>query len=134
MAMFKENFKVFISIITASLIFFGCDDTLTPDDVDNRIIPQSDVSYSLHIAPILELKCVSCHNPSRPDGGVELSTWIGVTNPNILTKGSAETSIIVWTVERRSGFPPMPPLQYLPLTTEQIRGLRTWIDEGAENN
>ena len=53
-----------------------------------------------------------------------------------MTRGTSETSIIVWTVERRPGFPPMPPLDspYLVLTPTQLRGLKTWIDEGAENN
>jgi hypothetical protein len=68
------------------------------------------------------------------DGGVDLSSWAGVTNPNILVVGNSETSILVWTVERRAGFAPMPPTPLLPLTPDQIRGLKTWIDEGAKNN
>ncbi|HLG31618.1 MAG TPA: c-type cytochrome domain-containing protein [Ignavibacteriaceae bacterium] len=124
---------IFLTIIL-SAAFLSCDDTLTTEDIDNREIPETNVSYSLHIAPFIELKCVNCHNASRRDGNVDLSTWSGVTDPAIMTRGTSETSIIVWTVEKRSGFPPMPPSQYLPLTSTQLRGLKTWIDEGAENN
>jgi hypothetical protein len=120
--------------ISALPVFISCDDSLTSQDVDNREIPDSNVSYSLHLVPVLELKCTGCHNTTRMDGGVDLSSWAGVTNPNILVVGNSETSILVWTVERRAGFAPMPPTPLLPLTPDQIRGLKTWIDEGAKNN
>jgi len=134
--MLKLYIKLILLSIILSAVIISCDDSLTTDDIDSREIPETNVSYSLHISPFIEFKCVNCHNPSRPDGGVDLSTWSGITNPVIMTRGSSETSIIVWTVERRSGFSPMPPLDspYLVLTPTQLRGLKTWIDEGAENN
>lgn len=117
------------------LILLGCDDTLTADDVNNIVMPDSNVSYANHIAAVFELKCVSCHQPTRREGGVDLSTWSAiVADPRIVFPGSDSTSVLVWTIERRSGFPPMPPLQYQGLILNHIKGIRTWIREGAKNN
>lgn len=127
--------KKYLLIFISALLLAACDDTLTNEEVNNRPIPDSNVSYAQHIAPIFEIKCVSCHNSSAREGGVDLSSWsAAVSDPRIIFPGSDSTSVLVWTIERRSGFPPMPPVQFPPLTAEQIRGIKTWINEGAKNN
>ncbi len=70
------------------------------------------------------------------EAGVDLTTWAGVVDPRIVIPGEADTSPLVWTIEQRSGFPAMPPLNspFLPLTFKQIQGVKTWINEGAKNN
>jgi Planctomycete cytochrome C len=124
-----------ILIVSATIIYFGCDDSITVQDVDNREIPDSNVSFSKDIAPIFELKCVTCHGSGRLDGGVDLTTWSGVVDPRIVIPGEADTSPLVWTIEWRPGFPPMPPANFsVPLTTRQINGVKNWINEGAKNN
>jgi len=125
-----------ILLISSAIIYFGCDDTITVQDVDNREIPDSNVSFSKDIAPIFELKCVSCHGNGGLEGGVDLTTWAGVVDPRIVIPGEADTSPLVWTIEQRAGFPAMPPIgsPFLPLTLKQIQGVKTWIDEGAKNN
>ena len=126
--------KLFISGLIIS--FLGCDDTITVQDIDNREIPDSNVSYSKDIAPIFELKCVSCHGSGTLEGGIDLSTWSGIVDPRIVIPGEADTSPLVWSIEWRPGSLRMPPEDspFLPLTTKQIQGVKTWIDEGAENN
>jgi hypothetical protein len=130
--------KVLYSILLAfsAIIYIGCDDSITVADVDNREIPDSNVSFSKDIAPIFELKCVSCHGNGGLNGGVNLTTWAGVVDPRLVIPGEADTSPLVWTIEQRPGFPVMPPRDspFLPLTSKQIRGVITWIDEGAKNN
>ncbi len=125
-----------ILLISSAFIYIGCDDTITVQDVDNREIPDSNVSFSKDIAPIFELKCVSCHGNGGLEGGVNLTTWAGVVDPRIVIPGEADTSPLVWTIERRAGFPEMPPdgSPFFPLTLQQIQGVKTWIDEGAKNN
>ena len=137
--MFRKNLKILSKIILFILvtaIYYGCDDTVTASDIDNREIPDSNVSYSKDIAPVFELKCVSCHRNGREEGGVNLTTWSGVTNPGIVIPGEAETSPLVWSIEWRPGSLRMPPEDspFLPLTSKQIQGVKTWIDEGAKNN
>jgi Planctomycete cytochrome C len=129
---------IILIMLTTIILFYRCDDTINAYDIDNRIIPDSNVSYSKDLAPVFELKCVSCHGPTKTDGGVDLSTWSGVTNTYLLTPGpnGSASSLLVFTVERRPGFSAMPPLDspYFPFTSNQIRGLKTWIDEDAKNN
>ncbi len=126
----------FIVLVSSAIIYSGCDDTITVQDVDNREIPDSNVSFSKDISQIFELKCVSCHGNGGLDGGVDLTTWAGVVDPRIVIPGEADTSPLVWTIEQRPGFPIMPPRDspFLPLTSKQIQGVKTWIDEGAKNN
>jgi len=117
------------------LINTGCDDTLTADEVDKIVMPDSNVSYADHIAVVFEFNCNRCHNPSQKEGGVDLSTWSGiVADPRVVFPGSDSTSVLVWTIEYRAGFPPMPPLQYPGLVLNHIEGVKTWIQEGAKNN
>jgi hypothetical protein len=125
-----------ILLVSSAIIYFGCDDTITVQDIDNREIPDSNVSFSKDIAPIFELKCVSCHGSGSLEGGVDLTTWAGVVDPRIVIPGEADTSPLVWTIEQRPGFPIMPPRDspFLPLTLKQIQGVITWINEGAKNN
>jgi hypothetical protein len=96
-------------------------------------MPDSNVSYARHIAPVFEVKCVPCHNDGRSDGGVNLSSWSNVVrDPSIVFPGSDSTSILVWTIERIPPYPPMPPQEWLK--RNHIDGIRTWIREGAQNN
>ena len=127
---------IILITLTTLILFYRCDDTITGSDIDNRIIPDSNVSYSKDIAPIFLVKCNSCHGNGRTDGGVDLSNYSGVINPAILVPYASDTSLLVWTVERRPGFAAMPPLESGKgfFTSNQIRGLKTWIDEGAKNN
>ena len=117
------------------LINTGCDDTLTADDVNNIVMPDSNVSYADHIAVVFEFNCNRCHNPSQKDGGVDLSTWAGiVADPRIVFPGSDSTSVLVWTIEYLPNVSPMPPFNYGQLVQNHIQGIRTWIREGAKNN
>jgi len=123
-----------VSIMVWLFIHYGCDDTITIQDVDNREIPDSNVSYIKDIAPIFELKCVSCHGNGRYDAGLDLTLWTSFVDGRIVVPGEPDNSIMIWTVEGNTIAPPMPPPPTPALTFDQIRGLRTWISEGAQNN
>ena len=100
----KKHYVKYLLILFATLIIIisqNCKDTITSTDVDNIVMPDSNVSYSQHIAPVFEVKCVPCHNDKRSDGGVNLSSWTNVVrDPSIVFPGSDSTSILVWTIER----------------------------------
>ena len=132
----KKHYKKYlILIITTSTIIISqsCDDTITSTEIDNLVMPDSNVSYSKHIAPVFEVKCVPCHNASRTEAGLDLSSWVNATrDPSIIFPGSDSTSILVWTIERIPPYPPMPPSEWLK--RNHINGIRTWIREGALNN
>ena len=42
----------FIVLVSSAIIYSGCDDTITVQDVDNREIPDSNVSFSKDISQI----------------------------------------------------------------------------------
>lgn len=117
------------------LLFFGCDDSINIVDIDNRIIPDSNVSYADHIVPVFQAKCFACHGNGRTDGGLDLSIHTRFVDGRIVVPGDTSTSILIWRVEGNRSFDPMPPLgTAYPLTPNQIKGLKTWIQDGAKNN
>lgn len=139
MKFFKKYFsKLFLTLILSSISFISCDDTLTVQDVDNKIIPDKNVSFADHIYPVLQVKCSfsGCHVSPDPAGGLDLSTWVNITaDPNIVFPGEPNLSKLVWTINGTSGVPVMPPRYIgIVLTQNQIQGIKTWIKEGAKNN
>jgi hypothetical protein len=131
----KHNLKyfIFISLAFVILIAQSCDDSLTSSDIDNIVMPDSNVSYSMHVAPVFEIKCVPCHNSQRSEAGLDLSSWVNATrDPTIIFPGSDSTSILAFTIERIPPYAPMPPNEWLK--RNHIDGIRTWIREGAQNN
>ena len=132
----KNHYKkyfILLILFFAVVIDQSCKDTITSTDVNNIVMPDSGVSYSLHIAPVFEVKCVPCHNDQRSSGEVNLSSWTNVVrDPSIVFPGSDSTSILVWAIERYPSVAPMPPSELL--SRNHINGIRTWIREGAQNN
>ncbi|MFZ1518297.1 MAG: hypothetical protein WAU11_05955 [Ignavibacteriaceae bacterium] len=132
-------FGFFLIVIFTSLLLVSCDDTLTVEDIDNKIIPDQNVSFSQHIYPILQVKCAfsGCHASPNASNGLDLTTWSNVTaDPNIVFPGEPDLSRLIWAIEgNRPPIEPMPPVGYSrPVTTNQLKGIRTWITEGAQNN
>lgn len=114
----------------------GCKDSVTASDVDNRIIPDSNVSYSTDLQPVFNLKCTNagCHEDAARAGGISLTTCANTKeDPSVVFPGEPDNSRLIWAIEGIGNYP-MPPIGYPPLTTNQIKGIRTWIKEGAECN
>ena len=135
--MYSKYLIAFLFVIAASIFFMSCKDSITANQLDNTVIPNSNVSYSKYIQPVFNLKCINCHGNGETDGGVNLTTWAGATaDPSVVFPGFPDNSSIVWCVEGKPGASPMPPVgsPYKPFTTNQVDGLKTWIKEGAKNN
>lgn len=131
----KHTTKYFIILILTFIVIVAqsCDDTLTSSDINNLVMPDSNVSYKAHVAPVFEIKCVPCHNSQRSEAGLDLSSWVNATrDPTIIFPGSDSTSILVYAIERIPPYSPMPPSEWLK--RNHINGIRTWIREGAKNN
>ena len=131
------NMKKIVLILLIVSTLLACDDTLTVQDVDNKIIPDKNVSFSQHIYPVFQVKCISCHNATNPDGGLDLTTYSAATSDlTIIFPRNPDNSKIIWAIEgNRPPIQPMPPIGYSrPFTANQIKGIRTWITEGALDN
>ncbi len=115
----------------------GCKDTITNSDIDKIIIPDKNVSYNEYIQPLLNVKCSTsgCHDDATRAGDYSVTNWANVIMPGIVDPGNVETSRMVWRIEG-IGVELMPPIGSLvmPLTKNQIEGIKTWIREGAKNN
>jgi mono/diheme cytochrome c family protein len=133
--MSKIPFNLFLIIIFLGLFITGCDDTTT--NIDDEIIPDSNVSYAKHIQPIFNAKCVNCHGVGVTEAGLDLTSWSGtVADPNVVFPGEPDNSRLIWAIEFNPVISPMPPpaSPYQALTQNQIKGVRAWIAEGALNN
>ncbi len=134
----KKILSLLLTVIFFIVIFWtsGCKDQVTASDVDNRVIPDSNVSYSRDIQPVFNLKCTNagCHEDAARAGGLSLTTCSNTkADPTIVFPGEPDNSRLIWAIEGIGNYP-MPPPGYPPLTQNQIKGIRTWIKEGAECN
>ncbi|HVM89744.1 MAG TPA: hypothetical protein VMT76_16260 [Puia sp.] len=86
----------------------------------------SNVTYSNSVVPILQTYCTGCHGGSSPSGGVDLTTYSGV---------SAEVSNgKLWgDISHASGYNAMP-LGGSSLSSCQLSTISSWINKGAPNN
>ncbi|MDA3861245.1 MAG: hypothetical protein PF445_08455 [Melioribacteraceae bacterium] len=129
--------KLLITSLLLIIVLIGCDDTLTANDLDNIVIPDKDVSYNEYIQPVLNVKCSTsgCHDDGTRAGDYSVTNWANVVFPGIVNPGNVETSRLVWRIEGL-GVEFMPPIGsvVLPLTKNQVDGIKTWIREGAKNN
>ena len=92
--------------------------------------------YQDIIHPILDARCVSCHNPNKQKGDLLLTNQqnilAGGESGDVLIAGNADNSELY----RRLVLPEdhddhMPPSGRRPLTDEQISLIGWWISEGA---
>ena len=110
---------------------------LPSQDWATRMAATADAGiYSDLVQPILDSRCISCHNADQPRGGLALDTPEGIGEGGedgpVVVAGLASESEIM----RRILLPPdhadhMPPEGKAPLTAPEATLIRWWIDEGA---
>ncbi|QOJ29561.1 MAG: hypothetical protein HRU80_12030 [Ignavibacteriales bacterium] len=126
-----------LAVLFSGILFYsGCDDTTNTAELDNIVIPASNVSYRRHIQPVFDLKCnnAGCHNDADRAGGLALTSHQNTTsNFDIVFPGEPNNSLLIQSIRGLSLYP-MPPLNYYPLTKNQIEGITTWVREGAKDN
>ncbi|KPK28490.1 MAG: hypothetical protein AMJ61_02250 [Desulfobacterales bacterium SG8_35_2] len=104
-----------------------------------RVLPDNPMVFEHLILPVIEEKCVSCHNPDKSKGGLILSDY-----KSILRGGESGSSIIPGDpnqgeIIRRIHLPlenddHMPPPERNQLAENEIRLLEGWIAKGALND
>ncbi|HSQ55914.1 MAG TPA: DUF1549 domain-containing protein, partial [Gemmata sp.] len=90
-------------LLAVAVVGLGSHAVAAPPDFDRQI------------APLLAARCLDCHSGSKPKGDLDLSRKANVD--------AAE----VW---KRVAAREMPPKK--PLTDEEVKLLKTWIDAGAK--
>jgi len=96
---------------------------------NNNCIGQCDTAvftYSGAVKPIIDRKCVGCHNPSNAGGNIDLSGYNTV-------KLVAVNGKLYGSVAQQGGFSPMPK-NGIKLSDCEIRQIQKWIGAGSPNN
>ena len=123
----------FFIALFSILVLIACESSVAPVNV----------SYQENIQEaIFNLSClVGCHDSAR-QAGLELTSWEtlieGGDNGPVIVSGNAEESPLVWSVEGQDALAVpvslMPPTGFIQLNRTEIRLIKDWIDQGAENN
>lgn len=109
---------------------------------DHAVAARSDNELMLYadmVAPVLEARCISCHNPQRAKGGLTMTRYhdlfgAGDSNRPAVVPGSlTESEAMVRIMLPAGDDERMPPEGKAPLTTDEIALLSYWIKAGASD-
>jgi len=88
------------------------------------------ISFASGVKTVIDNNCVSCHNASVTNGGINLDGYANVkTCAETLRNG---TSLLVGVIRHQSGFTAMPPGSSLDECN--IRKIELWISQGKPDN
>jgi len=93
------------------------------------------VSFERDIAPVLEAKCLSCHNPNLMKGDFSMATLEDIqgASEEYVIPGNAADSMLYWiTLPLDDGEAPEMPEDGDALSEEETMKLAAWIDAGAK--
>jgi len=102
---------------------------------------QDVVSYRDDVFPIIELRCLECHQPGGAGteaSGLDLRTYEGLMkgtkHGSIVTPGNAFESNLIAVIDQRTD-----PALWMPHNQKRLSKcerllLRFWVSQGAKNN
>jgi uncharacterized membrane protein len=111
---------------------------ITPVPISTLVASEPDSLFVFEdlVYPVLEEKCIACHNAKSRYGGLDMSTLEGMTHGGNsgagIKKGKPYESLIFKRVSFAHDHPKFMPPAGVPLTYDQIATLEWWIDQGAE--
>ncbi len=136
-------FLIVVSLFSTIFTLITCKDNITEQNPNDIVFPDSGVSYGKHVEPLFLRACAfsGCHGADTFDERrFSLDTYqhatskAGIIVPCFPKEPcDPEASILVRRIEGLDGRPRMP-LNRTPLNDNQIKGIKTWIREGAQNN
>ncbi len=102
----------------------------------------AEASYKADVAPILAKHCTSCHAPGAAGyvaSGFDLegydSLMKGTRYGPVVLPGDPLTSVLVMLIEGRvDPSIKMPHGGQNPMTDDEIKTIRRWVEQGAKNN
>lgn len=90
------------------------------------------IDFAKQIQPILEKRCVECHNEKKTKGDLRLDLKTEAFKADkVIVAGKADESSMFKRVSLPPGHDDIMPPKGDPLTKDQIELLKKWIDEGA---
>jgi len=123
-----------ISFLIIAIIFSACSWTTGGEEI---IFPETNVSYMNHVKPFFMMNCSysPCHCDFEPAAGYSLTEYhriIGI--PGFIMPGNPDGSTLVQILEGKLNPHFRRPIYTGNIKENQIKGIRTWIKEGAINN
>ncbi len=138
----KHSYVIILFIIGFIVIsiftFFSCKDQTTQNHSSNIVFPPSGITFSKYVGPLFQQTCLGsqCHSDNNVQGVIDLETnaYQNIMYPqpgqiNLVIIKNGNNSPLVMYLDGRMA--PQMPLRQQPLTTNQITGVKTWIDEGG---
>ena len=108
----------FLALLTAILLFA------------NQCI--ADELFSKKIGPLLERKCLTCHNSQEKKGDFSLQTRDEILSSGFVVAGKPDEShLLSLLVPESPDKKPLMPRDGAPLKPEEVALLREWITAGA---
>ncbi len=90
--------------------------------------PLAATSWEGGIGELLNAKCTGCHNPTTNIGGLDLTSYAGLTAGGqtgaVIQPGDSQNSLLV-KIQTAGGHPGQ-------LTSAELEQIKNWIDAGAE--
>ena len=96
------------------------------------VAPADDQLFREHVAPILEARCVHCHEGPKAKGGLSLVSaerlQAGGDSGAAIVGGKPDESLLLDYI---SGDQPLMPKGEKPLSADEVAAIREWIATGA---
>jgi hypothetical protein len=128
-----------VVFIATLVILCSCKDTSTNDSLQEIVFPASNVSYTQHMEPLFMQKCAisGCHTTGNLRTALDLTTpsYTNLMNyplKRLVITYQSSNSILVQQLEGKIA--PRMPYNRDTLNSNQMKGIKKWIDEGANYN
>jgi hypothetical protein len=134
----KKVLQFGIAISVLIMYFVSCKDQIADPNSNPVVFPSSKVSFAEHVQPLFTSRCAfsGCHAGSNPTGGLDLTSpaYSNLMNhqPRLVIAGVSNSSLVIQRLDGR--IPPQMPYNAQPINSNQLAGMKKWIDEGALNN
>ena len=101
------------------------------------------ISFQRDVRPIVVDKCIDCHSPPYGEGyiktGLDLRSYESLMKGSVygpvIVPGSSKKSPLNMLVEGRAGnLSRVLKMQHDPMTDDEIKAIRLWVKQGAQDN
>ena len=130
--------KLGILLLGSAIGLSSCKDQVVDPNTNPVVFPASKISFSQHVQPLFQTRCAfaGCHAGSYPAAGLDLSSpaYNNLMNfqPRLVVAEASSNSLLIERLDGRIA--PQMPFNAQPINTNQLTGMKKWIDEGAQNN
>ena len=115
-----SNKFLFLVVFGTFLLVTSCS---KDDDPVNGTCSGVTPSYTADIKPIIDSNCMTCHNGTQSESGIDLSTFNGV-------KSMADAGRLLGALHHQNGYNPMPK-DAPQLSSAMLQLFDCWVQNGT---